>query len=280
MKLSIIIPVYNEEHVIEKCLNSLSNQKYKDLEIIVVDDGSTDNTVQAVENFIQNNSISTALLKQNHKGAGAARNLGAQKAKGEILIFIDADMTFDKIFLNKLVSPIKNNKSKGTFSKDEHVSNWNNVWSKCWNWNQGLTGKKRLPDDYPDKQKVFRAILKKEFIKAGGFAPGGYTDDYSLAQKLGYQAANAPGARFYHENPSTLKEVFHQSKWAAKRKYKLGLIGTVVALVRNSLPISLVVGIYKSILHKTPKFLIFKLTYDLAAIIGIISFIITKNGQK
>ena len=81
--VTVIIPVYNEERSIENCIRSLRNQSVP-LEIIVVDDGSKDNSVKICE------GLGIKVLKQNHQGPGAARNLGARNAKGEILILVDA----------------------------------------------------------------------------------------------------------------------------------------------------------------------------------------------
>ena len=178
-KISIIIPTYNEEKVLVECLASLDNQACKDFEVIVIDDGSSDKTWEILPDFKFKN-YSLKMLKQDHKGAGAARNLGAKKATGEVLVFVDADMTFDDNFLKNLVKPIMEGKVKGTFSKEEYVENWNNVWARCWNINEGWEAKKRHPKDYPDHQPVFRAILKSEFDSVGGFTPGGYNDDWSL----------------------------------------------------------------------------------------------------
>ncbi|KKT65971.1 MAG: hypothetical protein UW60_C0031G0002 [Candidatus Woesebacteria bacterium GW2011_GWA2_44_33] len=252
MKVSIVIPTYNEERVIGKCLESLKNQIYADFEIIVVDDGSSDKTLRIIS------GQKVKALRQKHKGPGAARNLGAKHANGEILVFVDADMTFDKNFLKNLVKPIVSGKTKGTFSKYEYVSNWDNLWVRCWNINQNWEDTRRPPQNYPDTQKVFRAILKKEFDKVGGFTPGGYTDDYSLYDKLGYLAVSAPGAIFYHKNPENLGEIFKQAKWIGKRRYKLGALGYLVALIRASLPISILIGMIKSILRSRPRFLIFE----------------------
>lgn len=278
-KISVIIPAYNEEATIAACLSSLGGQNYPDYEIIVVDDGSTDSTFQvASKSKIKNLKIK--VLRQRHKGPGAARNLGAKEAKGEILVFVDSDMTFAPKFLRNLVKPIISGKAKGTFSKDEYVSNWDNIWARCWNINQNWAERRRHPRVYPDTQKVFRAILKKEFDKVGGFTPGGYTDDYSLWEKLRYEAVNASGAVFYHENPSTLAEVFKQAKWSGKRKYKLGFFGDIVALIRASFPVSFIVGLIKSIFKKEPGFLIFKIVYDFGIFVGILEAMITKKLTK
>lgn len=273
-KVSVIIPTYNEEKHIGECLESLLKQTHRDMEIIVVDDGSSDRTRDIISSPI-------TLLRQKHLGPGAARNLGAKEAKGEILVFVDADMTFDKSFIKKLVDPIVKGKVKGTFSKEEYVSNWENVWARCWSINEGWMEKRRHPKDYPNKQKVFRAILKSEFDQVNGFDPSrGYVDDWSLGERLGYDAINALGAKFYHKNPDTLGEVFKQAKWVGKRKYKFGIFGSFIALLRASLPVSIAMGIAKSIVNTILAFLVFKIVYDLGLFVGIIEFLITGKGAK
>ena len=281
MKVSIIIPTYNEEKVIEECLKSLSHQSYKDLEVIIVDDGSADNTLGIIKNYSPPaGGFNFQTLKQMHLGAGSARNKGVKRAKGEILVFVDADMTFDRDFIKKLVDPILKGKTKGTFSKDEHVSNWDNVWARCLNIQKGWVRGKRHVKNYPNKQKVFRAILKSEFDRVEGFDPGGYTDDWSLSEKLGFEAISAPGAKFYHENAGTLREVFWEARWVGKRKYKFGITGIIVAILRASLPVSLVVGLTKSIIHKEIAFLLYKIVFDFGLIVGIIEFNVLKSGVK
>jgi len=286
MRVSVVIPTYNEEDVIADCLESLAKQNFRDFEVIVVDDGSTDKTPSVLSECQNPKSLpyrqagKFQILKQDHLGAGAARNFGAKKAKGEILVFVDADMTFEKNFLKKLISPILAGSAKGTFSKDEYVANWENVWARCWNFNEGWIAKRRHRVNYPDTQKVFRAILKKEFDRVGGFTPGGYTDDYTLSEKLGFYAAATRDAYFYHKNPGSLIEVFKQARWIGKRRYKLGFVGYVVAVVRALLPVSLLVGILKSIRNREPRFLVFKIIYDLGVTLGIWEFLISKKGGK
>jgi len=125
--ISIIIPTYNERQNLEACLESLGLQTYGDFEVIVVDDGSTDNTWKLLSE-IRNSKFEIRKFHAEHGGAGAARNLGASKAKGKILVFVDADMTFDKNFIKDLVKPIVEGKTIGTFSKNEMVKNRNNIW--------------------------------------------------------------------------------------------------------------------------------------------------------
>lgn len=273
-KLSVIIPTFNEEGTIAACISSLRTQNYLDFEIIAVDDGSKDKTLGILK------GSGVKVLSQKHRGPGAARNLGAKHATGEILIFIDADMTFDKNFLRNLVKPIIAGKTKGTFSKYEYVSNWDNLWARCWNINQNWEEKRRHPKNYPDTQKVFRAIVKKEFDRVGGFTPGDYRDDYSLFEKLGYEAISAPGAIFYHENPPDLSEIFKQAKWSGKRRYKLAPIGYAIALIRASLPVSIFLGLIKAILKGEPRFIVFKIIYDFGIFVGILEALIFKKLTK
>lgn len=279
MLISVIIPTYNEEKNISDCVLSLRKQKEKNFEIIVVDDGSLDNTVKILK------SLKVKFFGQKHQGPAFARNLGAKHAKGKILVFVDADMTFDTKFLQNLTEPIKKNRITGTFSKEEYVSNWDNIWAKCWNINENLPSKRRLPLNYPDHQKVFRAILKSEFDKVDGFSKGGYTDDYTLSEKLGIEAIAAPHAVFYHKNPDTLGEVFHQAKWVGKREYKLGFLGKIVTLLRVSLPISILNGLIKSFQISNFKntrysFQIFKIVYDMGIFIGILEMIFMGKLSK
>jgi len=291
VKVSVIIPTYNEEGVIGVCLESLSKQTYKDLEIIVADDGSTDTTSLKLRGAVKTYGIK--VFTQEHMGPGAARNLGASKASGEILVFVDADMTFAPDFLEKLVEPIVESQTppfrlrsgscqtRGTFSKDEYVSNWENIWARCWNMNRGWEPKRRHPKNYPDKQKVFRAILKSEFEKAGGFDVNrGYNDDWSLSEKLGYKADVVSGAVFYHKNPDNLVEIFEHAKWVAKRKYKLGIFGIVYNLLVFSFPESIWIGFWKSLFKKEPLFIVFKIVYDLGIFIGIIEYFLFGKVSK
>lgn len=99
-KVSIIIPAYNCENTIERCLNSLISQKYKNIEMIVVNDGSTDDTRKKIESY---NDDRIKLFNQENKGVSAARNLGLKKATGKFVAFCDADDFYSKYFLIELI---------------------------------------------------------------------------------------------------------------------------------------------------------------------------------
>ncbi|KKT40366.1 hypothetical protein A3K29_03140 [Candidatus Collierbacteria bacterium RIFOXYB2_FULL_46_14] len=273
-KLSVVIPTYNEHLNIANCLESLLKQSKKAEEIIVVDDGSTDTTTKIVTQY------PVRLLKSEHKGPGVSRNLGASKANGDILVFVDADMTFDKNFLKYLTRPIASGKSKGVFNAKEFVSNFENPLARCWNINNGLAGKRRMNLRSQEDTEDFRAILNSEFTKVGGFDNTGYTDSRTLVKKLGYRPQIEKRAVSYHANPETYTEVFHQARWIGKRNTKFGLFGKLCNILRYSLPISLVTGFIKSVRHQCLEFIPFKVVYDFGYLIGMISSIIGSDLNK
>ena len=101
MKLSVIVPVYNVEEYIVQCINSIYAQSYKDYEVIFVDDGSTDNSVQIVEDFIKSKSINNfRVVHKNNEGLPQARKTGLKYATGEYISFIDSDDWIDEDYFN------------------------------------------------------------------------------------------------------------------------------------------------------------------------------------
>ena len=103
---SIIIPTYNSKNYINNCLNSITNNCDNDLEIIIVDDASTDNTIIICENFKKiNNNIRIFKLKKN-RGPSYCRNLGIKKSKGKYIIFLDSDDTFYYNSIKKIKTTI------------------------------------------------------------------------------------------------------------------------------------------------------------------------------
>lgn len=109
MKISVIIPAYNAEKTLCKCLDSIIKQSYKNLEIIIINDGSTDNTLPICNNYSKEDSRIIVLNNKNH-GVSYSRNCGVKIASGDYITFVDADdyldnNCFEKI-INKLTSDI------------------------------------------------------------------------------------------------------------------------------------------------------------------------------
>ena len=96
MKLSVIVPVYNTSKYLKKCLDSILNQTFQDIELILVDDGSTDNSYSILEEYKKKYPKKIVLLQKENGGQGSARNLGLKHAKGDYITFVDSDDTIDK----------------------------------------------------------------------------------------------------------------------------------------------------------------------------------------
>ncbi len=103
--VSIIIPFYNAERYLSATLQSAIDQTWNNKEIIVVDDGSTDRSIELITNF---KSDKVKLYQQQNKGAAAARNLGLSHAKGEYVQFLDADDLLSKDKIEKQVLALQN----------------------------------------------------------------------------------------------------------------------------------------------------------------------------
>lgn len=108
-KISVIIPIYNVEKYLEKCLKSVINQTYKDLEIICVDDCSPDNSNKIVQEYLKKDSRIKLIKREKNGGISAARNSGLKITTGEYIYFLDSDDWIDLDYLEKMVSAIKEN---------------------------------------------------------------------------------------------------------------------------------------------------------------------------
>ena len=107
MLISVIIPVYNVEKYLDRCLESIESQTYSELEIILIDDGSTDGSLQILQQFEENNTNVTIIDKAN-EGVSVARNICLSSAKGDYIWFVDSDDLIQSNILMKLKNSKKN----------------------------------------------------------------------------------------------------------------------------------------------------------------------------
>lgn len=105
-KVTIIVPAYNLQDYLGDCLNSIINQTYSNLEVLVIDDGSTDNTYQVGMNFANQDSR-IKVISQKHQGIARARNNGLQHTTGDLLTFIDGDDFVESTYLSNLVAQLQ-----------------------------------------------------------------------------------------------------------------------------------------------------------------------------
>lgn len=120
--ISIVIPVYNAEKYLEQCLNSITNQTYKNFEVILVNDGSIDHSESICMDFVKVDTRFKYFTKVNG-GASSARNLGLDNAQGKYITFIDADDWVDENHLEVLINNIKENNSDMAVSSIKKFDN-------------------------------------------------------------------------------------------------------------------------------------------------------------
>lgn len=108
-KISVILPVYNGEEYLAKSINSILMQKMQDFELIVVDDGSTDNSKQIIDTYLEKEPKKVIYYRKQNGGLSDARNFGIRKAKGDYLCFVDADDYIDKNLFENLENYISKN---------------------------------------------------------------------------------------------------------------------------------------------------------------------------
>ena len=106
-KISVIIPVYNVEKYLETCLNSVINQTYKNLEIIIINDGSTDNSLSICKKY-EKLDKRIILIDQDNKGLSGARNVGIKKATGDYIHFLDSDDYINLNYYEKMIEALDN----------------------------------------------------------------------------------------------------------------------------------------------------------------------------
>ncbi|WP_056956145.1 glycosyltransferase family 2 protein [Lacticaseibacillus pantheris] len=101
--VTVIVPVFNKDKYITRCLQSIQNQSYTNLEILVIDDGSTDKSVEKIMSISEKDERFRVFVQEN-LGVSSARNRGLQESKGEYVIFVDADDSVDESFIFQLLN--------------------------------------------------------------------------------------------------------------------------------------------------------------------------------
>ncbi|MBM6691186.1 glycosyltransferase [Fusobacterium mortiferum] len=105
IKISVVIPMYNVETYVRKCIESVLNQTYKNLEVIVVNDGSKDNSLKIVKEYIFDKRLK--IIDKENMGVSSARNRGIEEASGDYITFVDSDDYLDKNIYKNIVKKLK-----------------------------------------------------------------------------------------------------------------------------------------------------------------------------
>ena len=115
VKVSIITPVYNVEECIERCIDSVINQTYKDFELLLIDDGSKDKSIHIAKSLLEKTDINYKIITQNNSGVSAARNRGIEEAVGDYITFLDSDDYIDSRFVELMYKKAETAKSDVVF---------------------------------------------------------------------------------------------------------------------------------------------------------------------
>lgn len=129
-KVSIITPVYNVEECIEKSINSVINQTCKEFELLLIDDGSKDRSIEIAKSLLENSDINFKIITQENAGVSAARNRGITVASGEYITFLDSDDYIDSRFVELMYEKAKLTKCDVVFCDYSEVDANGNVLVK------------------------------------------------------------------------------------------------------------------------------------------------------
>lgn len=195
IKVSVIVPAYNVEKYIGRCLDSLLNQTLKEIEIIVINDGSTDSTGIIIDEYAKKD-LRIRAIHQKNLGSSAARNRGIKEARGKYIGYLDSDDYADSFYYENMIAYAERNKLdivvsnfiKENSSKSEVKQDFD-IKGKTWIAGKDYIEEIFLGNGYPN---VWDKIVSKELYDKGKvrFKEGIFLgDDIVVTVKLGYLAS-------------------------------------------------------------------------------------------
>lgn len=211
IKVSIIVPAYNVEGYIYDCLKSLVSQTMQNIEIIVINDGSTDNTEKIISEFEKTDSR-IIVIRQENQGISVARNNGINIAKGEYLGFVDSDDYVDNDYFEKLYNIVtSHNADMAVASILKHKKNYKRFNAKYKNVTSAtlIQDKIKLCQNRKDRFfYVWNKIYKTDFIKKHNitFPAGRVYEDVSFSMHAIFHAnkiVSTPNTKYHYIERST-----------------------------------------------------------------------------
>ncbi len=226
---TVIVPTFNRRDEIKELLESLSEQSISkdDFEIIIVDDGSDDDTEDVVTGFVESTDLNIRFLKQDHKGPGEARNLGIENAKGNYQLFIDSDCIADKEWLAAYKIALKDITPAGFGGPDKVLPSFSPI-QKAIDYSMtsfittgGIRGhsKKKISKYYP---RSFNMGVRSDIVKMiGGMNKLRHGQDIEFSHRIistGEPVIKVADAVVYHKRRISIKKFFRQVfNWGVAR---------------------------------------------------------------
>lgn len=215
-KISVIIPVYNTEKYIEKCLRSLAKQTMQDFEVIVVNDGSTDNSKKVIKDYMKSNKLDIKYLEKENGGLASARNYGVEKALGKYIYFLDSDDYLDENLFSELEKYMDKDIDLIKF-KMKTVDETGKVLEKLdgpiFEVCTGEEGYKKLctSDKYMDPACIY--LYRREFFIEKNFKYKlRYHEDFGLTSLIMIQAKSFVSSKIFGYNYLQTAESLTRSK--------------------------------------------------------------------
>lgn len=243
-KISIILPVYNVEKYIERCLNSLVNQTYKNIEILIINDGTPDNSIDICEKF-QKKDKRIKIFNKENEGLGLTRNYGIERATGDYIAFVDSD---DYVATNMCESLIKAAKKYNAdavygnvyYDNDGIIQAKNKITKETvWSGNEVnellldlIATKPEAKNDTVMEVSVWKAIFKKEifdksnikFVSERQFISEDVIFDIDFLSKSSHIVAIPDFVYYYCVNPNSLSKTFRADRFEKVKKLYFEII--------------------------------------------------------
>ncbi len=205
MKVSVIVPVYNVEEYLEKCLDSITSQSLKDIEIICVNDGSTDRSGEILQKYAKKDNR-IRVINQENQGVSVARNNAMKEAGGEFLGFVDSDDWISENYFEELYNTAKKHDAEISccgFVRVYHSGRIQKRFEVTLESVHEGANEKFQAADIPKMCYVFNKLFKRSFIEKLGleFVPGMYFEDIPFSIRAVYfsnKLALSPGSVYYY----------------------------------------------------------------------------------
>lgn len=209
-EITIIIPMYNAEKTLRKCLDSVKAQNYKNYGVILIDDCSTDNSAQVTQEY------GYKIIKLNQRsGQGKARNIGAQQALTKYLAFTDSDCILPKDWLSKIMADFKNRKAE--FICDGYSGSVGNTFLEKYAFYELLIRRKNLSNPITSFPSNNFACNREIFIKEKGFSE---QKNY-VAEDLEFSLEVGRKYKIFWDKNLGIKHHFHKGlKKYIKQQYR------------------------------------------------------------
>ncbi|MDA8141155.1 MAG: glycosyltransferase [Desulfobacteraceae bacterium] len=214
--ISVIIPAYNAEKTIAACLESLIRQSLPvtAYEVIVVDDGSSDATAQIIQRF------PVTLIRQKNQGPAAARNAGAEAARGDIIVFTDSDCELEELFLFNITRPFADPAIAGV--QGRYQTRQKSLTARFCQYEIEERYEIYQRSRYITMIGTYAAAFRRQiFLDNGKFDtrfPIASGEDFAFSGRLaaqGYKLVFVPDAVCFHRHPETVKKYFRQKYFRA-----------------------------------------------------------------